>query len=90
MAFGLQVETISGTQDITTLRSMRLIQSITLSGSSGSGTLPSGCTSSNSFPFIEITSGSVLPWVVFSGTSYTYDNRFGSSTSFTMHVMRFS
>lgn len=89
MSYGIQVETITGVTDVTSIRSMRLIQSISRSGTTGSGSLPSGCTASNSFPFIEVASGNVLPWVVFSGTSYTFDNRF-TSTSFTIHVMRFA
>lgn len=90
MSFGLQVQTLGGVQDITTLRSMRLIQSIPRSGLQGSGSLPSGCTESNSFPFVEVASGNVLPDVSFSGTSYSYSNRFTGSVSFIIHVMRFA
>lgn len=90
MAFGLQVETVSGVQDITTLRSMRLIQTYYLSGGSGSGALPAGCTPSNSFPFVAKTTSGAVPWVIFlSNGTYYFENGWDSS-AFTMHVVRFT
>ena len=89
MAFGFQVDTLSGIQTVDDLRSLRQFATISVSGSSATGPLPSGCTSSNSFPLLTDVVGDI-PFVRFIGSDYNYVQGRGGTTSATINVMRFT
>lgn len=89
MAFGFQVDTLSGIQNVDDLRSLRQFATISVSGGFTTGPLPSGCTSSNSIPLLTDVVGNA-PFVRFIGSNYEYFPARNGTTSAIINVMRFT
>lgn len=84
MSYGFFVSSPFGSGELTTQGIPRRIETVTRTGLSGTISITSGVTSTNGFVF---TSNSTVDYT-FSGTTITWSQVFGSSTTVTFTVVR--
>ena len=91
MSYGMQIRTVNGLENIDSLRSLREVFRVALTGTSGSVAVPGGAVEGNSAVFFEVNDGKTPPQFSWSGSTITWSgwNFFDPTSNFTLIVCRF-